>query len=140
MKQRAGFPVPGRREFGVLKRPVAGSGEWPHVYHCMRSETNHVNDLPAAAMNLPTDDAGRTALILDIVAKETGVARDRLALDQSLVALEVPSLDMVQTVFELESRFGIEIPVMSSAGSTEFETVGDLVAQVLTAIGQQGST
>jgi acyl carrier protein len=47
---------------------------------------------------------------------------------------------MVQTVFELESRFGIEIPVMSSAGSTEFETVGDLVAQVLTAIGQQGST
>ena len=97
-----------------------------------------MNDLPAAAVTLPTDDDGRRALILDIVAKETGVPRDRLALDQSLAALEVPSLDMVQTVFELESRFGIEIPIMSSAGSTEFETVGDLVAQVLTAIGQQG--
>jgi acyl carrier protein len=96
-----------------------------------------VNDLSAPADALPTNDAGRTALILDIVAKETGVARDRLALDQSLAALEVPSLDMVQTVFELESRFGIEIPVMSNAGSTEFETVGDLVAQVLHAIGQK---
>jgi acyl carrier protein len=95
-----------------------------------------LNDLPAPARPLPTDDAGRTALILDIVAKETGVARDRLALDQSLAALEVPSLDMVQTVFELESRFGIEVPVMSNAGGTEFETVGDLVAQVLAAIRQ----
>jgi acyl carrier protein len=96
-----------------------------------------VNDLPATATKLPTDDVGRTALILDIVAKETGVARDRLALGQSLAALEVASLDMVQTVFELESRFGIEIPVMSNAGGTEFETVGDLVAQVLTAINSQ---
>jgi acyl carrier protein len=103
--------------------------------HAKRDD--HVNDLPAPAIPLPTDQPGRTALILDIVAKETGVSRDRLALDQSLAALEVPSLDMVQTVFELESRFGIEIPVISSAGNTEFETVGDLVAQVLAAIGAQ---
>jgi acyl carrier protein len=96
-----------------------------------------VNDRPATAVPLPADDTGRTALILDIMAKETGVPRDRLALDQSLAVLEVPSLDMVQTVFELESRFGIEIPVINNAGSTEFETVGDLVAQVLAAIGQK---
>jgi acyl carrier protein len=99
-----------------------------------------VNDaptpLPQPAL-LPTDDAGRTALILDIVAKETGVARDRLLLDASLSALEIPSLDMVQTVFELESRFGIEIPVIADRTGAEFETVGDLVQHVLAAIRDQ---
>jgi acyl carrier protein len=98
-----------------------------------------VNDRPAPAVPLPTDEPGRTTLILDIVAKETGVSRDRLTLDQNLAELEVASIDMVQTVFELETRFDIEIPIMSSAGNTEFETVGDLVAQVLAAISARDS-
>ncbi len=92
---------------------------------------------PLPAPPLPIDDAGRTELILDVVAKETGVARDRLLPNASLSALEIPSLDMVQTVFELESRFGIEIPVVVNRSGAEFETVGDLVGHVLTAIGQQ---
>ncbi len=76
-------------------------------------------------------------MILDIVAKETAVSRDRLQLAQPLAELEVPSLDMVQTVFELESRFGVEIPVAIGTNGAEFETVGDLVSQVLSAIHQQ---
>ncbi len=83
---------------------------------------------------LPTDDAGRTALILDVVAKETGVARDRLQPGANLAELEIASLDMVQTVFELESRFDIEIPVVADRTGAEFETVGDLVGHVLGAI------
>lgn len=86
---------------------------------------------------MPADDSGRTALILDIVAKETTIDRDRLALDQNLAALEIPSLDMVQTVFELESRFGIDIPVVVNTSGAEFETVGDLVGHVLAAIREQ---
>lgn len=89
---------------------------------------------------LPSDDAGRTALILDIIAKETGVARDRLTSHASLTALEIPSLDMVQAVFELESRFGIEIPVAVSRSGAEFDTVGDLVKHVLTAIADQSES
>ncbi len=83
---------------------------------------------------LPTDDAGRTALILDVVAKETGVPRDRLQPEATLTDLEIASLDMVQTVFELESRFNIEIPVVADRTGAEFETVGDLVQHVLGAI------
>jgi acyl carrier protein len=98
-----------------------------------------VTDAPNNPTLLPADDAGRTALILDIVAKETGVARDRLHLDQPLAALEVPSLDMVQAVFELESRFDVQIPVAVGPNGAEFETVGDLVNQVLDAIRQQSS-
>ena len=83
---------------------------------------------------LPTDDAGRTALILDVVAKETGVPRDRLQPEAVLADLEIASLDMVQTVFELEGQFGIEIPVVADRTGAEFETVGQLVQHVLVAI------
>lgn len=69
--------------------------------------------------------------ILDIVAKETGVDRARLLPEASIEELGIPSLDMVQTIFELESRFDVEIPVVSERAGAEFATVGDLVDHVL---------
>jgi acyl carrier protein len=76
----------------------------------------------------------RCAEILDIVAHETGVDRALLLPDATIEALGIPSLDMVQTVFELESRFDIEIPVVTERqgpGGVEFVTIGDLVQHVL---------
>lgn len=73
----------------------------------------------------------REAEILDIVAKETDVARDRLVPDAVIADLDIASLDLVQTIFALETRFGIEIPVVSERTGAEFTTVGDLVAHVL---------
>ena len=69
--------------------------------------------------------------ILDIVAKETGVDRARLTLDASLNDLEIPSLDLVQTIFAIEERYKVDIPVVSDRTGTEFQTVGDLVRHVL---------
>lgn len=69
--------------------------------------------------------------ILDIVAKETGIERSRLVPEASIEELGIPSLDMVQTIFELESRFDVEIPVVSEKAGAEFATVGDLVDHVL---------
>jgi acyl carrier protein len=139
-KQNIGLRVPRQREFGVVHPQVADTGFWPHVSRHGHDREDDVIDattpLPTAPP-LPIDDAGRTELILDVVAKETGVARERLLRNASLAALEIPSLDMVQTVFELESRFAIEIPVVVNKSGAEFETVGDLVDHVLTAIGQQ---
>lgn len=73
----------------------------------------------------------RTAEILDIVAAETGVARDRLLPDAELAGLDIPSLDMVQAIFAIEERFKIDIPVVSVRTGAEFATVGDLVSHVL---------
>ena len=75
----------------------------------------------------------RAAEILDIVAKETGVARELLTPDTALASLDIASLDMVQAIFALETRFGIEIPVVADQGNGEFETVGALVRHVLAA-------
>ncbi len=90
--------------------------------------------LTTGSDGLPLDESGRTALILDIVARETGVERARLQPEARLAELEIPSLDMVPTIFELESRFSVEIPVISDHSGAEFESVGELVQHVLATI------
>ncbi len=90
--------------------------------------------LATGSDGLPEGRPDQTALILDIVAKETGVDRARLQPEARIADLEIPSLDMVQTIFELESRFGIEIPVISDRSGAEFDTVGELVAHVLATV------
>ncbi len=73
----------------------------------------------------------RAEEILDIVAQETGVARDRLVPEAELAALDIPSLDMVQAIFAIEERFKVDIPVVSEQTGAEFTTVGALVDHVL---------
>ncbi|WP_428376974.1 acyl carrier protein [Lichenicoccus sp.] len=76
----------------------------------------------------------RTAEILDIVAKETQIDRARLTPEASIEALGIPSLDMVQVIFEIEARYDVEIPVAPERAGGEFSTIGDLVAHALRAI------
>jgi len=73
----------------------------------------------------------RSNEILDIVAKETGVDRARLTPDAALSDLDIPSLDLVQTIFAIEERYKIDIPVVSERTGAEFQTIGDLVQHVL---------
>lgn len=69
--------------------------------------------------------------ILAIVAKESGLPRDKLVPEAELAVLDIPSLDMVQAIFAIEEHFQIDIPVVSDQTGGEFKTVGDLVAHVL---------
>ena len=73
----------------------------------------------------------RSDEILDIVAKETGVDRTRLTPDAVLSDLDIPSLDLVQTMFAIEERYKTDIPVVSDRTGAEFQTVGDLVQHVI---------
>lgn len=82
---------------------------------------------------MPMNDP-RADEILDIVAKETGVDRARLTPDAVLSDLEIPSLDLVQTIFAIEERYKVDIPVVSERTGAEFETVGDLVRHVLSTL------
>ncbi len=74
--------------------------------------------------------------ILDIVAKETGVERERLAPEARLADLDVASLDLVQSIFTIEERFNVEIPVAGQGGGAEFDTVGDLLRHVMRSVGE----
>jgi acyl carrier protein len=82
----------------------------------------------------PMSDS-RAGQILDIVAAESGVERDRLVPEARLSDLDIASLDLVQAIFKIEERFNTEIPVAGSGGGAEFETVGDMLRHVLRAMG-----
>ena len=73
----------------------------------------------------------RCAAILDIIATETGVARAALVAGATLDALGIPSLDLIHTLFAIETHFDIEIPMAAAQAGPEFTTVGDLVGHVL---------
>ena len=72
--------------------------------------------------------------ILDIIAKETGVGRELLIPVATLEELGIPSLDLTQAVFEIETHFDVEIPVVAERDGAEFTTIGGLVAHVLTTL------
>ena len=91
-----------------------------------------------ASANWPINDP-RISEILDIVAKETNVPRDRLTPGASIAELDIASLDMVQAIFAIESHFNVEIPVSAEQDGAEFKTVGDLVKHVLDAIAGRGT-
>ena len=92
-------------------------------------------DRPDDASAHPSQVTGAdTETILQILAKETGIDRSRLQPAARLADLEIASLDLVQTIFELETRFKIEIPVIAERSGAEFETVGDMLGHVQAAI------
>jgi len=68
--------------------------------------------------------------VLTIIAEKGRVEIERLALDARLADLEIASLDVIEIVFALEERFGIEIPFNANDARKEFETVGDVVRAV----------
>ncbi len=76
----------------------------------------------------------RGAEILAILAKETGIPVADLRPDASIEALGIASLDLVQAIFEIESRWNVEVPVVAERSGQEFTTVGELVAHVLHAL------
>lgn len=80
-------------------------------------------------------DDPRVPEILDIVARETGADRAALRPEARIEDLGIASLDMVQAIFALETRFEVEIPAVTERqGSAEFATVGALLSHVLAAI------
>jgi acyl carrier protein len=72
--------------------------------------------------------------ILAIVARETAVDQAKLRPDATIDELGIPSLDMAQTLFALESHFDVEIPVVAERAGAEFATVGDLVEHVIATV------
>ena len=68
--------------------------------------------------------------ILDIVAEKAMVDRSKLTPEAKLGDLNISSLDMVEVIFALEDKLGIEMPFNANTSSQEFQTLGDVIATV----------
>ncbi|HEY4090191.1 MAG TPA: acyl carrier protein [Luteibacter sp.] len=76
-----------------------------------------------------TDVASR---ILDIVARQSGKDRAVVTTGMTLKELEVDSLEAIETVFEIEEAFGIQLA--DDQNRTGTDTLQDLIAAVEAAL------
>lgn len=77
---------------------------------------------------MQTDDP-RVSEIIDFIAGEVGVDRSLLNAGTPVADLGISSLDLIETIFKLESRFNIEIPNDGPLNGNDV-TVGTLVDHV----------
>jgi acyl carrier protein len=72
--------------------------------------------------------------VFSIIAKEAGIEESKVTLDSTLKDLEIPSLDAIQIIFEIEDHFKIQLPDRDPNFDTEsvkglVDTVEKLLAQ-----------
>jgi acyl carrier protein len=68
--------------------------------------------------------------IVNIVAQKAQIDRSKLTREASLVDLQVSSLDMVDVIFTLEDKYGVELPFNANTNAGDFKTLGDLIDMV----------
>lgn len=76
------------------------------------------------------------AEIVDFISGEVGVDSSLLTADTPVAELGISSLDLIETIFKLESRFGIEIPNDGPLSGNDV-TVGTLVEHVAALLAAQ---
>lgn len=79
---------------------------------------------------MQTDDPA-VAEIVEFISTEVGVDSNLMTADTPVADLGISSLDLIETIFKLESRFGIEIPNDGPLNGNDV-TVGTLVEHVAT--------
>ena len=73
--------------------------------------------------------------IIDIVANQSPLAREKISLESTMDDIDVESLGLVEIIFELEEQFDISIPYNAN-GASDLQTVGDVVVAVEKLVGQ----
>jgi acyl carrier protein len=75
------------------------------------------------------------AEVAEVVANEARVDRALLTRDADLAELDIQSLEIVEIIFALEDKFGIEIPYNANSAADKttgvsLKTLGDIVDMV----------
>jgi acyl carrier protein len=71
-----------------------------------------------------------TADVVAIIAKKLPGEKKDIQLTDSLEQLGLESIDALEMIFDLEERFGIQIPYNANSAATDFSTVKDVVRAI----------
>jgi acyl carrier protein len=77
--------------------------------------------------------------VTEIIAAKMKAKRIELNDSDWLDELGIESLEAVEMIFELEDRFGIEIPVNANNTATVFKTVADVIRVVEELVAEKGA-
>jgi nodulation protein F len=71
-----------------------------------------------------------TADVIAIITKKIPGEKKEIQLTDNLQALGLESIDALEMIFDLEEKFGIQIPYNANSAATDFSTVGDVVKAI----------
>ncbi len=65
--------------------------------------------------------------VIAIIRKKVPGDREEIKPTDKLTDLGLESIDALEMIFDLEEKFGIQIPYNANSAATDFATVGDIV-------------
>jgi acyl carrier protein len=68
--------------------------------------------------------------VIAIITKKIPGEKKEIQLADNLQALGLESIDALEMIFDLEEKFGIQIPYNANSAATDFSTVGDVVKAI----------
>jgi acyl carrier protein len=68
--------------------------------------------------------------VIAIIRKKVPGDREEIKLTDKLTDLGLESIDALEMIFDLEEKFGIQIPYNANSAATDFATVGDIVKAI----------
>jgi acyl carrier protein len=77
--------------------------------------------------------------VVAIIAKKVPGGKE-IKLADNLQELGLESIDALEMVFDLEEKFGIQIPYNANSAATDFATVGDVVKAIQGLVAQKQQT
>ena len=77
--------------------------------------------------------------VIAIIAKKIPGGKT-INLTDNLQALGLESIDALEMVFDLEEKFGIQIPYNANSAASDFATVGDVVRAIQGLVDQKQQT
>ncbi len=68
--------------------------------------------------------------VIAVISKKAPAGRKEIALTDRLEDIGIESIDALEMIFDLEERFGVQIPYNANSAGQEFATVGDVVKAI----------
>ena len=74
--------------------------------------------------------AGVAEDVMAVIARKVPGRAAELKLTDNLQDLGLESIDALEMIFDLEEKFGIQIPYNANKSEQEFATIGDVVGMI----------
>ena len=79
--------------------------------------------------------------VKQIIAKQARVPADQLTADTRLETIGIESIDVIEIVFALEEKFGVNLPFNANESvASEFETIGKIADAVKAVVGEKAAS
>ncbi|MGD9881871.1 MAG: acyl carrier protein [Reyranella sp.] len=90
--------------------------------------TDDTTSVPPASQWPTLDDPRLLDRIIDVIAREGRVERDRIAPQATLESLDLASMDVVTILMALEDELGVYLPMDAKLSSAR--NLGELIAAI----------